>query len=100
MELSGRAAGRIAWSILVLALVAAIVAESMLASTVHDPDSFSFMVLVFPAVGSRVGRSGLTHVDLLHHVDGSVLTTPLSRWAAAFSRVAAVGMVLCRGDGR
>jgi hypothetical protein len=54
MELSGRAAGRIAWSILVLALVAAIVAESMLASTGHDPDSFSFMVLVFPAVGALV----------------------------------------------
>jgi len=54
MELSSRTAARVAWLVFLLAVVAAIAAESMVASTGRDPDSFAFMVLVFPATGALI----------------------------------------------
>src|SRR5918996_1335410 len=55
MELSSRTAGRVARSIFVLAIVSAIAGERMVASTGRDPDWFTFMALVFPAVGAIIG---------------------------------------------
>jgi hypothetical protein len=54
MELSSRTAGRVAWSIFVLALVATIVVESMVAATGHGADWFAFGVLFFAAVGALI----------------------------------------------
>jgi hypothetical protein len=54
MELSSRTAARVAWSVFVLGLVAAIVVESMVAATGHGPDWFAFGVLLFAAVGAVI----------------------------------------------
>jgi hypothetical protein len=54
MELSPRLAGRVAWSIFVLALAAATVVESMVAATGRRPDWFAFGVLFFAAVGAII----------------------------------------------
>jgi hypothetical protein len=54
MELSSRTAARVAWSVFVLGLVAAIVVESMVAATGHKPDWFAFGVLLFAAVGAVI----------------------------------------------
>jgi hypothetical protein len=54
MELSRRTAGRLAWSVVALAAVAAIAGETIAAAAGRSPDWFVFAILVFPLVGALV----------------------------------------------